>query len=64
MFIFNYVFFPCLLSLSVLIILGKGIYKFSRAGKMAQWLRAVGALTEDLAPIPSTHMTADSISSS
>ena len=29
-----------------------------RAGKMAQWLRALAALSEDLSSAPSTHMVA------
>jgi hypothetical protein len=36
------------------------INKSSRAGEMAQWLRALTALPEVLSSIPSTHMVAHS----
>jgi hypothetical protein len=36
----------------------------SGAGEMAQWLRALAALPEDLGWIPSTHMVATTICSS
>ena len=39
----------------------EGFENLSRAGEMAQWLRALAALPEDLSSIPSNHMAAHTL---